>query len=175
MADLTRVRNREALKDADLVRLRTERVLLAERLDAKTQAHVTVSIAFNDLVQHIQTGQLDYGTIIGIASRAGVATMPAPQAAGGGAGPVPLPAAGAAAVAGDAGDAGAAGDAPADDDAGPDFVPSSPPYAPPEYGGPQPASPSGDSTTSAYDDLDGLDSLRSRPASPATPATPGGA
>ena len=170
MADLTRVRNREALKDADLVRLRTERVLLAERLDAKTQAHVTVSNAFNNLLPHIQTGPLDYGTIIGIASRAGVATMPAPQAAGGGAGPVPPPAAG------DAGDAdAAAGDAPADDDAGPGFVPSSPPYAPPEYGGPQPASPSGDSTTSAYDDLDGLDGLRSRQASPATPATPGGA
>ena len=81
MADLSRVRKREALKDADLARLRADRLLLGERLAAKTQAHVTVSVAFNDLVQHIQTGQLNIGTILGIASRAGVATVPATETA----------------------------------------------------------------------------------------------
>ena len=162
MADLSRVRKREALKDADLARLRADRLLLGERLAAKTQAHVTVSVAFNDLVQHIQTGQFNIGTVLGIASRAGVATVPATETEGGGAGLDPVPAAGAAGIsvaAGAAGTSGAAANEPADGDDGPDYQPSSPVYAPPGYD--EPSSPSGDSTTSVYDGLDGLDGLRS--------------
>jgi hypothetical protein len=65
LADLARVRTREAVKDADLARLRTDRLLLNERLAAQTRAHLTTSAAFNDLILYVRASDIDIGPVLG--------------------------------------------------------------------------------------------------------------
>ena len=120
-ADLTRVRRREAAKDADLARLRADRLLLNERLESKTRAHVDLSVAFNDLVQHVQTGHFDIGTVIAIVARAGTAAAAGACAAGGAVAYHPAP-------------GGAGEDGPANDN-GLVHAPSSPTFPPARRGG----------------------------------------
>jgi hypothetical protein len=66
--------------------------LLAERLAAQTRAYLTVSAAFNDLIHHVQSSNIDVGPALAIAVRAGA------TATGGGAGSATNGGKGAAAV-----------------------------------------------------------------------------
>ncbi len=94
-ADLERLRGCEAIKDADLARLRSDRLLHTERMDAKTKAHRALATAFNELLAHIQAGPVDFGTVITIVTGAGATTEPAVAAVAAAAGPKPAPGEGA--------------------------------------------------------------------------------
>ena len=175
VADLARVRAREAAKDADLGRLRAERVLLHERLDAKTRSNDALTASVSNIIQQALAGRFDVPAIVGVLAHTD---------------PPPLAAAGLVAAADDV-DPGtsepdeeaspiapsspdfppqvAGADVPAldvSDDEAPDLTPTSPPFSPPRDRGTSPGSPFPGHL------LDALDALQPVGAAVGPPAPP---
>jgi hypothetical protein len=110
--------------------------LLNERLAAQTRAYVTVSAAFNDLVHHVQTRNIDVGPALALAARARAAAVGGAGAAADLAAPLP-----------------ATGVAAADDpesDGGPFHHPTLPTAPPPGFEGLEPTPPLAESPTTDH-------------------------